>query len=255
MKKSWIAGRRADPATVKSRLICFAHAGGGSTLFSPWRNAFGAEVEVCPVVLPGREARMGEAPCHSMEELIGPLMESLLPEMDRPFALFGHSMGSIVAFEVARRAEAAGRPLRQLLVSGRRAPHLRSRRPPVHTMENAAFLAAIGGLGGTPPQVLQDEQLFRTFMPSLRADFELNERYSPLTGRTLRCDIAAFMGRDDSEVNESELMAWREVSAGAFAHHLLAGHHFYLLDQPQRLLALVARHLRSTIGEAATVID
>ncbi|GGB95629.1 thioesterase II family protein [Pseudoduganella buxea] len=255
MKKSWIAGRRADPATVKFRLIGLAHAGGGSTLFAPWRGAFGPEVEVCPVVLPGREARMGEAPYRSMEALIGPLMEALLPELDVPFALFGHSMGSIVAFEVARRAEALGLPLRQLLVSGRRAPHLRSRRPPVHAMENDAFLAAIGSLGGTPPQVLQDEQLFRTFMPSLRADFELNERYTPLTGRTLLCDMAAFMGRDDTEVSETELMAWREVTAGRFSHSVLEGNHFYLLDQPQRLLALLGRHLKSARDDRAVVID
>lgn len=253
MQKKWISGRRAAPETVSSRLLCFSHAGGGSILYAPWRGAFGPGLEVCPVLLPGREARMSEPPYRRMEALIEPLVEALAPELERPFSLFGHSMGSIVAFEFARRVAALGYPLQSLMVSGRRAPHLRSPRPPVHTLDDAGFVGAIGELGGTPAEVLRDEALFRTFLPSLRADFELNERYLPLIGPPLHCPLLAFSGDNDAQVTESELVAWREVSAGPFSHHLLQGNHFYLQGLPPPLRVLIAGHLQRSHPQAARV--
>nr|ASV46891.1 surfactin synthase thioesterase subunit [uncultured bacterium] len=252
MQTRWIAGRRKPEAEVRFRLLCFSHAGGSSSLFARWRSAFGEDVEVCPVVLPGREARMSERSYHRMEELIGPLVEALMPSLNVPFALFGHSLGSIIAFEVARRASALGRPPEGLMVSGRRAPHLRARRVAAHLLDDKAFLRAVGRLNGTPAEVLQDEELMRAFIPSLRADFEVNDTYVPLPGRPLRCNIIAFMGSSDPEVNESELLAWRETTSGQFRHHVLEGDHFYLQAQPEPLLALVRPYLESYRG--ATVI-
>lgn len=245
MQKSWISGRRAAPDTVASRLFCFSHAGGGSALYAPWRAAFGPGIEVCPVLLPGREARMSEPAYRRMEDLIDPLVAALEADLELPFSLFGHSMGSIVAFELARRLAALGYPLQSLMVSGRRAPHLRSAHAPVHTLDNDGFIDAIGALGGTPDEVLRDQGLFRTFLPSLRADFELNERYLPLIGHPLRCRLLAFSGDADAQVTESELLAWREVSAGSFSHHMLPGNHFYLQGLPLALRELIARHLHA----------
>lgn len=243
MQSRWISGRRKEESVVRLRLFCFAHAGGGSSLYAPWRSAFGEDVEVCPVVLPGREARMHERRFHRIEELMDPLMEALAPAMNLPFAVFGHSLGSIIAFEVARKATAAGHPPRVLMVSGRRAPHLRARRGPIHRLDEAAFLGAVEHLNGTPKEVLHDEMLRQAFLPSLRADFEVNETYVPLPGRALRCDVVAFMGASDPEVDESELIAWREVTSGRFRHHVLDGDHFYLQPCPAALLGLVASHL------------
>uniref|UniRef100_UPI003BEEC1AB thioesterase domain-containing protein n=1 Tax=Burkholderia arboris TaxID=488730 RepID=UPI003BEEC1AB len=244
MNTSWIGGRPRNADTATTRLFCFSHAGGGTALYTPWRNAFGPEVDVCPVLLPGREARMRERAYRRMEDLIDPLVDALMPYLDRPFSLFGHSMGSIVAFEVARRAAGLGRAPRSLLVSGRRAPHLRSPRAPVHGLDDAAFTDAIAELGGTPEEVLRDRGIFQTFAPSLRADFELNERYTPLIGPPLACEIVAFSGDRDPQVTEAELLAWREVTSGPFSHHLLDGNHFYLQASPAPLLARVGAHLR-----------
>jgi surfactin synthase thioesterase subunit len=251
MESRWIAGRRRPEATLRSRLFCFAHAGGGSALFARWRSAFGDDVEVCPIVLPGREARINEPGFRRMEDLIDPLVESLVPSFDLPFAMFGHSMGAVVAFEVARRATALGRPLHVLMVSSRRAPHLRARNPPVSRLDDRAFLEAVGRLNGTPAELLEDEQVMRNFLPGLRADFELNDTYAPLPGRRLRCDLVAFMGDCDPEVAEFELQAWREVTSGRFQHHVLGGDHFYLLPPPGMLLDLVSGYLPLRPGSTA----
>jgi len=253
MPSCWIPGRRKPESDVTLRIFCFPHAGGGSSLYARWRSAFGDDVEVCPVVLPGREARMHEPRFHRIADVMDPVMDALAPSMNVPFAIFGHSLGAILAFEVARRATAAGCPLQLLMVSGRRAPHLHVHRTPIHRLDDAAFVAAVERLNGTPEQVLRDELLRRAFLPSLRADFELNETYVPLPGRALRCEIVGFMGASDPEVSESELIAWREVTSGEFRHHVLAGDHFYLQPCPDELLQLVATHLsRATPAARAT---
>jgi surfactin synthase thioesterase subunit len=248
----WIAARRSTALAPRSRLFCFPHAGGGSALFAPWLAAFGDDVEVCPVVLSGREARMNEPPARRMEDVIDLLVEGLASRFNRPFAMFGHSVGSVVAFEAARRATALGRPPYLLIVSGRRAPHLRARRPPLHRLDDRALLDAVGRLNGTPAEVLADDALMRLFLPSVRADCELNDTYVPLVGRPLGCDLVAVMGRSDPEVDESELLAWREVTSGRFRHHVLGGDHFYFRARPQPLLALVGGYLAGGGGPSFT---
>ncbi|MCX4247323.1 thioesterase II family protein [Paraliomyxa miuraensis] len=247
MKNPWIAGRRCASEFVLSRLLCCPHAGGGSSLYAQWRGAFGPTLEVCPVLLPGREARIHE-PCYRrIEALIGALCAALHGDLDRPYALFGHSLGSVVAFELARRAGAMGRPPALLMVSGRRAPHLRSRKAPTHGLDDAGLLRAVEQLNGTPAELLADPELMRVFLPCLRADFELNATYVPLTDQLLDCPVVAFMGEQDPEVEEAELVAWREVTTGPFSHHVLPGDHFYLMPPPASLLALVREELSARL--------
>lgn len=195
------------------------------------------------MMLPGGEGRRNEQGFRRMEDLINPLVEGLTPSFNLPFAMFGHSLGAIVAFEVARCATALGHPPHVLMVSGRRAPHLRSRHPPMHLLEDLAFLREIGRLNGTPVEVLEDSDLMRFFLPSLRAEIELNETYVPLLGRPLQCDLIAFMGYSDPQVREEELLAWREVTSGKFRHHVLDGDHFYLHRRPDEMLRLVRGYL------------
>ncbi|GAA3452388.1 thioesterase II family protein [Dactylosporangium matsuzakiense] len=220
----WLAGS-ADPAGSDAavRVFCFAHAGGGSAIFRPWRSLLGPGVEVCPVVLPGRESRVRELPYRRMEQLLDPLCQAIEPYLDRPFAFLGHSLGSIIAFEVARRFPPAG-----LVVSGRRAPRLATARRLFSSLPDGEFLTAIGHLGGTPPEVLRETQLIRMMMPALRADFELNEAYAVLPGPRLGCPLIAYVGVEDPEVSRAELLAWQEETTGEFTMRVFRGGHFYL---------------------------
>ena len=225
----WFGGGAAPAVPAGLRLFCFAHAGGGSAFFRPWRLAFGPRVEVRPVVLPGREGRVRELPYRRMEQLLDPLCAALAPHLDRPYAFFGHSLGAILAYEVARRCSAGPGPGPvAVVVSGRRAPRLPNHRPLLSCLPDAEFLAAVGGLGGTPPEVLGEAQLIRMILPALRCDFELNEAYQPLPGPRLRCPVAAYLGLDDPEATPAEMLGWRAETSGEFTLRLFTGGHFYL---------------------------
>ncbi|WP_406284347.1 thioesterase II family protein [Streptomyces sp. NBC_00209] len=234
----WLGG--VPPGTdAPVRLFCFPHAGGGSGAFRGWHQALAPLAEVRPVVLPGRERRLKEVPYVAMEQLVAPLYEALVPFLDRPFAFFGHSMGAAVAYEVARRCTAEGRPPVQLFVSGRRAPHLPARRRSYAELPDEAFLEQVGAMNGTPADVVGQPELFRLFLPCLRADFELNDTYRPLPGVRLACPVTALAGREDPEANTRELTAWSQVTSGASEVSTLPGDHFYLKDAPSALLDLV----------------
>ena len=228
----WIAGP-PSAADAPLRLFCFAHAGGGTSCYRPWRAALGPAIDTAPVLLPGRETRIRETPYRRMEELIPALCAALEPQLDRPYALFGHSMGAIVAFETARWFSARGAGPTCLIVSGRLAPRVDNPRRRFCGLPDEQFLAALAALGGTPSAVLAEPQLLKMLMPALRADFELNETYRPAAGWRLTCPVVAYLGADDPEVEPAEALRWREETTAAFTLRVFPGGHFYLADRPE----------------------
>ncbi|MCM2416780.1 alpha/beta fold hydrolase [Streptomyces sp. RKAG293] len=251
MTGSWL--RNGDATTdAPLRLFCFPHAGGGGGFFRPWRALLPPQIEVCPVILPGREARIEETPYTRMADLLDPLCEGLAPYLDRPYALFGHSMGAAVAYEVARRFD--GDPVRaprRLLVSGRRAPHLAARRRAFAGLDDADFLQAVAQLGGIPEEVLRHRELVRMFLPGLRADFAVNETYRPSEGPPLTCPVAGFTGERDPEVTPLEMGLWNRTTKGPFRMTVYEGNHFYLKDLPVPLRAGLTGELEEDVRPAA----
>jgi surfactin synthase thioesterase subunit len=225
-------------------LFCFAHAGGGPSFFRPWRAPLAPEIAVRRVLLPGREWRLEEPPFRHITELLGPLCAALEPHLDQPYAVFGHSMGAVVAFEVARwfsRSSAAGP--RCLIVSGRRAPGL----PPgrrLSELPDDEFVAEVGRLNGIPPEILDEPELLEMMLPALRADYELTETYQPLPGGLLNCPVVAYLGTDDPEVDYDAMLRWREVTTGEFSVRLFRGDHFYLKGGRPDVLEAVRDDLR-----------
>lgn len=246
--KSWIVpGAGAGRARV--RLFCFAHAGGGAVLFRSWQQHLTPDVEVCPVVLPGRETRLREAAFNRMEQLLGPLCDALSPYADKPMAFFGHSMGAGVAYEVACELPArVGRDPLVLFVSGRRAPHLPLRRPASTPLDDEALMAMMKKLNGTPPEVLQDRDLMTLYLPCLRADFELNDSYVRRREARLVCPVAGFVGDSDPEVSPTELEEWRNVTTGAFSFRIFDGDHFYLKAARPDVLVCVRDELSAALA-------
>lgn len=207
-------------------------------IFRTWSDALPADVEVCPVQLPGRGTRLMERPFTRLSPLVEALAQALAPLLDRPFAFFGHSLGALVSFELARqiRRQYGVHPVR-LFVSAGQAPQIPHRVPPIHTLPDKEFLVELRRLNGTPSELLDHEELMDIMLPLLRADFALYETYVYSTEPPLDCPISAFGGLQDHRVSKSDLEAWRAQTSGPFSLQIFPGDHFFL-KQPLLLQAL-----------------
>ena len=210
------------------RLFCFPHAGGGALSFRPWAALFPSEIELCPIQLPGREDRFRETPYTNVDALVRALTQVLYPyELARPFALFGHSMGALIAYELAHTLEDQyGMSPVQLFVSARSAPHLPHPGPCLYTLPPDEFVAQLRMLKGTPDELLVDAD--PVWLQRLRADFELNEAYQPRPRTPLSVSIAAFAGRTDPRVSVADMQAWSKHTCRSFALREFESDHFFV---------------------------
>lgn len=214
-------------------------------MFHNWSDGLPADVEVCPVQLPGRATRLMEPAFSRLPPLIDALAEALLPLLDKPFALFGHSLGSLVSFELARQLQAnhQARPVR-LFVSAGPAPQIPHRGPPIHRLPEREFSAELLRLNGTPEELLNHKELMDIVLPSLRADFALYESYRYSSGPPLNCPISTYGGLSDRKVNHSDLEAWRDQTAVSFSIRMFPGDHFFLKTTQPLLLKALSQELR-----------
>jgi medium-chain acyl-[acyl-carrier-protein] hydrolase len=224
----WLWRLRARPEASMC-LVCLPHAGRGVSVFHPWPAALG-DVEVWAAQLPGREGRVRERPLRRVEEIVEPIAESIVGEIDRPFVLFGHSMGALVAFELARTLRRGGAPEpRHVFVAGFRAPQLPDRNPAIAAAPEDIFVGRLVELSGIPPEVLEHEELRAVVMPTLRADVAVCESYTYVADAPLTCDLDAFHSEDDPLVSRDEAAAWAVQTSASFRLHSVRGNHFDLL--------------------------
>ncbi|MEW6742823.1 MAG: alpha/beta fold hydrolase [Planctomycetota bacterium] len=239
----WIALCRPSPQS-RLRLFCFPCAGRGSTMYRQWIGGMPPGVEVCPVQLPGRETRCGEPPYRRVQPLVADAALALQPFLDRPFAVFGHSMGGLVAFEFVRHVRRAyGLEPVLLVVSGEPAPHLAGGSPPRYNLPDEEFLAHIKSLNGTPAEALASRELMEFMLPVIKADFEVCDCYQYLSDAPLDCRVAAYGGADDPESPREQLAAWRDHAARDFVLRTFPGNHFYLDSCRESLLQALAQDL------------
>jgi len=225
------------------RLFCFPYAGGSASIYRLWGERT-ANLEVCAVELPGRGLRLSEQLYTGMEPLTEAMLKAIEPMLDKPFAFFGHSMGALIAFEVARLLKRTClRQPTQLFLSGHGAPHIRSDKKPVHLLEEKEFVERLKTLNGTPLEVLQNEELMEFVGPIIRADFAITETYSFRAGEVLDCPITVFNGVHDADVSFYDLAQWRSYTYGAFQTSLFPGDHFYLHGHYDKLCRLIEQQL------------
>jgi medium-chain acyl-[acyl-carrier-protein] hydrolase len=209
-------------------------------------------VEVVSVQLPGRENRFNEQPIESMEELVDQLVEGLASYLTRPFALFGHSMGALIAFELIRRLRPSGVAPVHLFASGCRAPHLPSRSPDWHSLPDPEFITKIEALGGIPPELLTEGQFLDVMLPTLRSDCTLAETYACSPQPPLSCPVSAFGGLLDEEVFPEDVQGWSHHTTGPFRIHLLPGDHFFVNSALPDLIRLMVSELGLAIARQDT---
>jgi medium-chain acyl-[acyl-carrier-protein] hydrolase len=236
------------------RLYTFAHAGASARTFASWAKLLGPQTAVVGVEFPGHGGRVLE---EALREVNGMAREAASAiEMDisktehHQIALYGHSLGAIVAYETARLLEDGATEVRcsmptHLFVGAMRAPHLPRTTTSIAHLEQAKFLAAIQQrFGGIPQAVLSEPELLEVIMPALRGDFIAYEDYKYEAGHKLRCPVTAFAGKLDPIVPESTVAEWADHTTGPFHMHTMVGDHFFLLECRDQVLDILSRSLQ-----------
>jgi medium-chain acyl-[acyl-carrier-protein] hydrolase len=239
----WLACFDKRPA-AKYRVICFPHAGGSPTAFATWHRQLPPEIELCVLALPGRDDRRNEAFRLNMKELVAELVDALAPFHDRGVALFGYSLGALVAFEYARavRGIGAGEP-EHLFVGARKAPHLPAD-PSIFGLSDADFVREmVRRYEGIPKLILDDPDLLAYFLPSIRGDVALLESHVYEAESPLTCPLTALAGETDPNVGRAALEAWSSETTGPFRAETVRGGHFFITEARSSVLALVADSL------------
>ena len=220
-------------------------------MYRLWPEAMPAGVELCRIQLPGRETRLREAPFQQLAPLTDALAEVLEPYLDTPFAIFGHSMGAVVAFELARTCRRKlGVVPRHLFVSGQRAPQL-PHGSPVHALPENEFVRAVRNrYGGIPDAVLREPELMALMMPILRADLSVCESASYSVEPPLECPISVYGGTRDQWVTPDHLPAWGDHTSADFEVELFEGTHFFIDSHREHVLAAVRKTLEGLLDPA-----
>jgi medium-chain acyl-[acyl-carrier-protein] hydrolase len=247
---TWITRSTPQP-NAAMRLFCLPYAGGGSIIFHHWGRELPADIEVCAIKLPGRESRLSETPFVRVAPLVQALVEGLTPYLDRPFALFGHSLGGLVSFELAHELLRQQRPAPvHLLVSAMRAPHLPAANPGMHDLPTAAFIARLRDFRGTPEAILNHRHMMDMLMPTLRADFAMSETHTYVAKEPLDCPITVLGGQEDTLVSEEALRAWQGYTHHTFTMHTIPGGHFFIQSARSVVLEKVVQALHPHLLQA-----
>lgn len=230
---------------ARLRLFCFPYAGGRASIFRPWVDSLPSEIEVCSIQLPGREERLREPPYKRLEPLVEALAAALMPYLDRPFAFYGHSMGALVSFEVARRLrdEYDRHPV-ALHLAAFRAPQLPNPNIRIYHLPSEVFKVVLRA-DGIPETILQNEELMQLMLPTLRADYEVCDTYDHHERSTLTCPFFLYCGTDDVRIRETDMVGWPDHTLGESRMTMVPGSHLFLHTAQDFLLTRIAQSLES----------
>lgn len=249
----WIVRYRPQPQP-RLRLFCFPYAGGGASIFRSWSDTLPEGIEVCGIQLPGREARLGEQAYTRMAPLVQALADALEPYLDGPFAFYGHSMGALVSFELARELRTRDRHPVCLYLAAYRAPQLPNPNIKIYHLPSEVFKVVLRA-DGIPETILQNEELMQAMLPTLRADFELCDTYGYREEPPLACPFLIFGGLEDVRISAADLELWPAHSSAPCRLSLLPGSHFFLHSAQDLLLAALAQDLEMRLNEPVHAQD
>jgi surfactin synthase thioesterase subunit len=225
------------------RLFCLPHAGGSAVFYRPWAKEISPAVEVHTVQYPGRADRMADAFVTDAHQLARLIAGAMAPLMDRPAALFGHSMGAVLGYEVARLLQERGAAPVHVFASGTRPPHDRGDERRVSDLDDDGVVEEIVKMGGSDAEALREPELRELVLPYIRNDFTLIEDYAHRDGTRLAVPLTAIIGDSDPHVSPEQARGWAQATDGRFALKVLPGGHFYLTDQQPAVIAEIHRTL------------
>lgn len=229
---------------AKLRLFCLPHAGGTSTAFREWADDLPGAIELCIVEIPGHGYRLNEALMHRLQPLVMQVAQDIEPYLDKPFVIFGHSMGNLLGFELSHYLQNAYQktPV-HLFLSGRGAPHLPPREEPIHQLPEDQFIQKITEYNGTPKEVLQHKELMDLMLPILRCDFEVCETYRFSPKPPFSFPMTIFGGLSDPGSTKSDLQEWKRYTTASFSLRMFPGDHFFIFSAQKQLLQAIVRDI------------
>ena len=234
---------------ITQRLVLFPYAGGAAgSIYRDWGNKLPSNIEVHAVDFPGHGNRLNEPLFTRVEPLVQSIAETLKPYLEGSYALFGHSMGAVISFELAHLLRRENKPgPAHLFLSGRPCPHLTKEEPPTYDLPEPEFIEELRRLQGTPKEVLEHPELMSVLGPILRADLEVCQTYESEPRPPLDCPITVFGGLQD-EVSREQLEGWRDYTTSSFAVRMFPGNHFFLHASAPVLLRMIVQDLRNMPG-------
>ncbi len=240
----WLRSRR-PLARPRVRLLCLPYAGGGATIFHTWSDRLPADIEVRAAQLPGRQDRLAEPGLTSVSSILEQLNTALAALPPAPLVIYGHSFGAILALELARRLRATSLAARALVVGARRAPQLTSSAREMYQLPDLAFKQELHRRYGTSWTLLQDAELMRLSLPSLRADFAALDTYRYVPGEPLDIPITVLRARQDASMSAEEAAAWREQTSKLTTIHEVDAGHLFMDTQGPWVLSRVSAVISS----------
>jgi surfactin synthase thioesterase subunit len=247
----WLRRFHPAPDRAPARLLLLPHAGGSASYYHPFSEALSGTLDVLAVQYPGRQERHHEPPVRDIGGLADRVVEALAAagpgERGRPLALFGHSMGALVAYEAAVRLQEHGTPVRELFASGRRAPSVPEDPEFPDSEDDSALVADLRAMEGTDREVMDHPDLLRLVLPALRADYRAVRTYRYRPRPPLSCPVTTLIGDGDTRVDRTQAAAWADHTTGRHQLQVLPGGHFYL-SAPRQRTALVGLLLRRLAG-------
>ncbi|MFC9331194.1 thioesterase II family protein [Kitasatospora sp. NPDC057015] len=246
--------RRPNPRPQAGlRLLCLPHAGGSAGLYRAWAALLPPEIELVLACPPGREDRLDVPFPPDLPTLVGDLAKAVAPLLDRPWAVFGHSMGATTAHELVLHLARTGHraPVR-LFASAREAPQY-ERRTTTYLLDDDALCAELARLGGSDPELLAMPEIRELVLPAVREDHRIIESHRVLPTEPLTCPVTAFVGDRDTEVTAEEAAGWQEWTSASFELLTFPGGHFYLSDRPGEVVEAVLRGLAAAGFTSAPV--
>lgn len=232
--------------TAALRVFAVPCAGRGASFFYPWRAVLPEWIEIIAVQLPGREERLSDDRRMRLEDIVAALALEIQPWLDRPYIILGHSMGALIAYELARALRKLQKPSPLcLVISSRKAPTISLSEPLMHRLPDTEFVAAIQSrYNGIPQIVIDQPDLMQLLLPVLRRDIEVVETYTFRPGPPLETPLFLYGGRDDPQVSTAGLEGWRLLTTGPTFLRLFPGGHFYLQDAHALVIAELENDLR-----------
>lgn len=236
----------------KCKLYFFHHAGGAASNYLSWKKFFGNEFELCPIDLPGRGSRFQEGFCENMEYAVEDIYNKISPQFEEnSYAFFGHSMGTIVEYELMKKIikNKLREPL-HIFFSGRFPPYVVDKKEPIHSLPEDEFINEILKHGGTSSDIFQNKELKEIFMPILRADYKLVETYKySVEIEPVNIDVSILNGRDDENVKNNDIERWKEYSLGNCNFYEFDGGHFYLNSHKSQIAKIINNTLSILLSE------